>query len=56
VAVQAIKKSINAYSGALDYAVMHMDADQFLLLQNSEEAKEAFLAITEKRPGKYTGD
>jgi len=56
VAVQAIKKSINAYSGALDQAVMHMDTDQFLLLQNSEDAKEAFMALTEKRSGKFTGD
>lgn len=55
-AVQAIKKSINAYSGALDHAIMHMDTDQFLLLQNSEDAKEAFRAITEKRPGNYTGN
>ncbi len=55
-AVQAIKKSINAYSGALDHAIMHMDTDQFLLLQNSEDAKEAFMAITEKRPGNFTGN
>jgi len=55
MAVQAIKKSINAYSGALGQAVMHMDTDQFLLLQNSQDAKEAFLAVTEKRPGKFTG-
>ncbi len=56
IAVQAIKKSINAYSGALGEAIMHMDTDQFLLLQNSKEAKEAFLAITEKRPGAFTGN
>ncbi len=56
MAVQAIKKSINAYSGALDQAVMHMDTDQFLLLQTSADAKEAFLAVTEKRPGKFTGN
>ncbi|MCF6220154.1 MAG: enoyl-CoA hydratase/isomerase family protein [Robiginitomaculum sp.] len=56
MAVQAIKKSINAYSSALDQAVMHMDTDQFLLLQNSKDAGEAFLAVTEKRPGIFTGD
>ncbi len=56
IAVQAIKKSINAYSGALDQAVMHMDTDQFLLLQNSKDAKEALTALTEKRSGKYTGN
>jgi len=56
VAVQAIKKSINAYSGALDHTVMHMDTDQFLLLQDSADAKEAILAMTEKRLGKFTGN
>jgi len=56
MAVQAIKKSINTYSDALAQASMHMDTDQFLLLQNSEDAKEAFAALKQKRAGKFVGN
>lgn len=56
IAVQSIKKSINAFSGALNEAIMHMDTDQFLLLQNTDDTREAFQAMKEKRPGKFTGN
>jgi len=55
-AVQAMKQSVNAYCGALDRSIMHMDTDQFLLLQNSDDAREAYAAMKEKRRGKFTGN
>lgn len=55
VAVQMIKRSINAITGALDSAVMHMDADQFLLVTGSEDSKEARQAFLEKREPTFTG-
>ncbi len=55
-AVQAMKQSVNAYCGALDRSIMHMDTDQFLLLQDSDDAREALAAMKEKRCGKFTGN
>ena len=55
VAVQMIKRSINAISGALDSAIMHMDADQFLLVTGSEDSKEARQAFLAKREPAFTG-
>ncbi|MEM6708975.1 MAG: enoyl-CoA hydratase/isomerase family protein [Pseudomonadota bacterium] len=56
VAVQMIKRSINAVSGALDDAIMHMDADQFLLVTASDDSREARKAFLEKRDAHYTGN
>ncbi len=55
IAVQMIKRSVNALSGALDAAVMHADADQWLLGTRTEDFVEALTAFREKRPGDYTG-
>ncbi len=55
IAVQMIKRSINRYAGALDQAIMHMDADQWLLAAHSEDMKEAVSAFFEKRKPTYTG-
>ncbi len=55
IAVQMIKRSINRYAGALDQAIMHMDADQWLLAAHSEDMKEAVSAFFEKRKPAYTG-
>lgn len=41
VAAQMIKRSVNAITGALDRSVMHMDFDQFLLANKSEDAAVA---------------
>jgi enoyl-CoA hydratase/carnithine racemase len=55
IAVQMIKRSINKYTAALDNAIMHMDADQWLLAAHSEDMKEAVSAFFEKRKPSYTG-
>lgn len=52
MAAQMIKKSVNAISGALDQAVMHMDTDQFLLSTTTEDHAAAVRAFREKRPQK----
>jgi enoyl-CoA hydratase/carnithine racemase len=49
IAAQMIKRSINQISSALDQSIMHMDADQNLLTQTSDDrhaAIEAYLAST----------
>lgn len=55
MAVQMIKRSANAYAGALDQAIMHADADQWLLGTRSADFAEGISAFFEKRPAKYTG-
>lgn len=55
IPVQMIKRSVNAVAGALGPALMHMDADQFLLTQTSSDFSEAVAAFLEKRPGHYSG-
>lgn len=56
IAVQMIKRSINRMSGALDQAVMHMDADQWLLASQTEDFQEAVGAFFEKRKPTFTGN
>jgi enoyl-CoA hydratase/carnithine racemase len=56
IAVQMIKRSINRYTSALDAAVMHMDADQWLLTAHSEDMKEAISAFFEKRKPAFKGN
>jgi enoyl-CoA hydratase/carnithine racemase len=55
-AVQMIKRSINHVSGALDRAIMHMDADQWVLAATSKDYREAVSAFFEKRKPSFTGD
>lgn len=56
VAVQMIKRSVDHLVGALDAAVMHMDADQWLLAAGSADFAEATSAFFAKRAPRFTGD
>jgi enoyl-CoA hydratase/carnithine racemase len=56
VAVQMIKRSANAWAGALDQAVMHADADQWLLATRTDDFREGVTAFREKRTPTYRGD
>jgi enoyl-CoA hydratase/carnithine racemase len=56
IAVQMIKRSANAWSGALDQSVMHADTDQWLLASRTEDFREGVAAFREKRTPTYRGD
>lgn len=56
IAAQMIKRSINRYAGALDAAVMHMDADQNLLTQATADRGAAVRAYLDKTKADFTGD
>lgn len=56
VAVQMIKRSVNALVGALDEAVMHMDSDQVLLAETTRDFQEAVQAFLEKREPEFRGE
>ncbi len=56
IAVQMIKRSINRVAGALDQAIMHADADQWLLAAHSGDFREAVSAFFEKRKPTFTGN
>jgi len=56
VAAQMIKRSVNAISSALDRSIMHMDFDQHLLAEDTEDATSAKTAYLEKRPPVFKGN
>jgi enoyl-CoA hydratase/carnithine racemase len=56
IAVQMIKQSINAVSAAMDDAIMHMDTDQNILTNMTEDRAEGIRAYFEKREPKFKGD
>jgi enoyl-CoA hydratase/carnithine racemase len=56
IAVQMIKRSINALAAALDPAILHADTDQWLLAAKSADHKEAVTAFLEKRDASFRGD
>lgn len=56
LAVQMIKRSINAVTHGADQAVMHMDADQYMLARGTEDAGRAALALREKRKATFSGN
>ena len=56
IAVQMIKQSINTVSAAMDDAIMHMDTDQNILTNMTEDRAEGIRAYFEKREPKFKGD
>ena len=56
IAAQMIKASVNAISGALDQALMHMDTDQNLLTAKTQDRLEGMRAFLEKRDAEFTGN
>lgn len=56
VPVRMAKRGITASVTALDNAGSFMDADQFLLAQDSDDAAEGLRAFFEKREGRFRGD
>lgn len=55
IAAQMIKRSANQVLGALDRALMHMDADQNLLTHLTEDQKAAAAAYASKTVPKFEG-
>jgi len=55
-AVQMIKQSVNRIVGALDAAIMHMDADQNLFTQTSNDRRTAISAYLQGGEKSFTGD
>lgn len=56
IAAQMVKHSVNAVTSALDQAIMHMDADQFLLSAQTEDSMEGIDAFLEKRKPEFKGN
>lgn len=56
VAAQMIKRSINQIAGALDRALMHMDADQNLLAFTTDDQRESAAAYLGKRKPDFQGN
>ncbi|MEZ5559498.1 MAG: enoyl-CoA hydratase/isomerase family protein [Pseudomonadales bacterium] len=56
VAAQMIKRSVNQVVGALDRALMHMDADQNLLTQTTQDRVAAARAYLEGGEASFRGD
>lgn len=56
IAAQMIKRSINNISGALDRALMHMDADQNLFTLTTSDQSAAADAYLNRKPPEFSGD
>jgi enoyl-CoA hydratase len=56
IAAQMVKRSVNAIASALDQAIMHMDADQFLLSSKTKDFTEGITAFLEKREPRFKGN
>ena len=56
IAVQMIKQTINQLGGALDAAILHMDADQNLLTSTTDDRKHAMQAFIDRTSPEFTGN
>ena len=51
IAAEMIKRSINAWAGQTDQAVMHADADQWVLAAMTDDFKQALRAFRDRKKG-----
>ena len=56
IATQMIKQSVNHIASALDQAIMHMDVDQNLLSQTTDDRAKAIEAYLAKTTPTFTGN
>ena len=56
VAVQMIKQSVNRIVSALDQAIMHMDVDQNLYAQTSDDRNTAIKAYLDGTNPTFSGN
>jgi len=56
IAAQMIKRSINALSAPIGNAIMHMDSDQNLYTQQTDDRARAIAAYLEKSKPTFTGN
>jgi enoyl-CoA hydratase/carnithine racemase len=56
IAVQMIKQTINQLGGALDAAILHMDADQNLLTSTTDDRKHAMQEFIDRTSPEFTGN
>lgn len=55
IAAQMVKRSVNIISSALDHAIMHMESDQLLLAQMTDDFREGVNAFLQKRKPEFKG-
>lgn len=55
MAAQMVKRSVNAIASALDPAIMHMDADQFLLTMKTGDYQRQIAAFLKRKGSTHRG-